>query len=59
VIFLYAGKTDNLPLLGVFRVGLDHFDPFLALLCAQDNLGIKKVLASLKNPSKWPTCALP
>jgi hypothetical protein len=30
------------------------FDPKIALRCAQDNLGVKKVLAPSKNPSKSP-----
>jgi hypothetical protein len=38
----------------VFRGGLDLFDPKIALRCAQDNLGVKKVSAPLKNPAKCP-----
>jgi hypothetical protein len=50
--FFTVGKAHNLRFQEVFRGGLDFFDPKIALSSAQDNLGIKKVLAPSKNPSK-------
>ncbi len=40
--------------IGIFRGGLDFFDPKIAPRCARDNLGVKKVLAPSKYPLKWP-----
>jgi hypothetical protein len=54
IIFFVWGKTYNGAFLGVFGGGLDFFDPKIALCCAQDNLGVKKVSAPLKNPAKCP-----
>jgi hypothetical protein len=51
-VFFTVGKAHNRRFQEVFRVGLDFFDPKIALSSAQDNLGIKKVLAPSKNPSK-------
>jgi len=50
VIFCMQKKHYNQLILGVFRGGLDLFDPKIALRCAQDNLGVKKVLAHSKSP---------
>ena len=54
IIFLVLGKLHNGPFLGIFRGGLDFFDPKIAPRCARDNLGVKKVLAPSKYPLKWP-----
>jgi hypothetical protein len=51
---LVLGKLHNGPFLGIFRGGLDFFDPKIAPRCARDNLGVKKVLAPSKYPFKWP-----
>jgi hypothetical protein len=48
--FNFLGKTHNGTVLGIFRGGLDLFDPNIALCYAQDNLGVKKVSAPSKNP---------
>ncbi len=47
-IVLFAGKTYNRRLLEVFWGNLDFLDPKIACHCAQDNLGVKKVLAPQK-----------
>jgi hypothetical protein len=39
--------------LGFFEGASRFFDPKIAPYWAQDNLGVKKVLAPSKNPSKW------
>jgi hypothetical protein len=54
IIFFVLGKLHNGPFLGIFRGGLDFFDPKIAPRCARDNLGVKKVLAPSKYPLKWP-----
>jgi hypothetical protein len=41
IIFFVWGKTYNGAFLGVFRGGLDLFDPKIVLYYAQDNLGVK------------------
>jgi hypothetical protein len=53
--FFIWGKTYNGAFLGIFKGGLDLFDPKIVL--RYDNLGVKKVSAPLKNPAKCPiTC---
>jgi hypothetical protein len=54
IIFLILGKLHNGPFLGIFRGGLDFFDPKIVPRRARDNLGVKKVLAPSKYPLKWP-----
>jgi hypothetical protein len=54
IIFLVLGKLHNGPFLGIFRGGLDFFDPKIVPRCARDNLGVIKVLAPSKYPLKWP-----
>jgi len=39
---------------GFFECSKSPFDPKIALRCAQDNLGVKKILAPSKNTSKSP-----
>jgi hypothetical protein len=45
--------------MGFFEGGLDLFDPKIALRYAQDNLGVKKVSAPSKNPTKCPIMFYP
>jgi hypothetical protein len=45
--------------LWIFQGDFDFFDPKIALRYTQDNLGVKKVSAPLKNPSKCPIICPP
>ncbi len=53
-LYFFLGKTHNGTVLGIFWGGLDLFDSKIALRYAQDNLGVKKVSAPLKNPLNCP-----
>jgi hypothetical protein len=54
IIFFFWGKTYNRAFLGVFRGGLDLFDPKIALRYPQDSLGVKKVSGPLEKPREMP-----
>jgi hypothetical protein len=54
IIFFVWGKTHNGAFLGIFRGGLDLFDPQNFPRYAQDNVEVKKVSAPSKSPSKCP-----
>ena len=54
VIFFYEGKTLYWVVRGVFHGDRDLFDLLIVPSVTRDNLEIKKVEISMKNPENYP-----